>query len=196
MRRWPLLAAALCSLWAGPAAAQVVTEMPIGVAAGPLLRPSYRERLFCTRVAAEDAWAIQRRGDGWYRPAVAWDENFPRHFRIETSGQRSVTLTLDAAQRPRLLQVRLPRPDSLGGGSDAIVIRFLPTGAVQEGSRRITPSRRGRSLVPPDMRERPLLGEDGTVAHGLAVELAFRCITGWTEPLPEGWLWTLVRRPL
>lgn len=173
------------------AIAEIVTE-PMG----PLLAPSHPERLFCSRVYAQDAWAIQRRGPGWYRPAVAWDENLPRHYRIESSRNRSATLTLDAVQRPRLLQLRIPRPDSLGGGTDAVTIRFLPSGDVQEGYRSIVPSRRGRALVPREAREQPLRDEDFQRGHAMALELAMRCIYGLTDPLPEGWLWNLVRRPL
>lgn len=175
--------------------AQTVAERPVPPMVA-LLTPTHAERLFCSRVYAEDAWAIQRRGDGWYRPGLAWDENFPRHFRIEMTSQRSITLTLDGMQQPRLLQVRAPRPDSLGGGTDAVTIRFLPGGAVQDGYRSIRPSRRGRTLVARDLREQPLRAEDQVLGYATAVELSFRCVHGLTEPLPEGWIWTLVRRPL
>lgn len=193
-----LRAALVCAalgLAAPDATAQTVAERPIPPMVA-LFTPSYAERIFCSRVPAQDTWAIQRRGDGWYRPSAAWDENFPRHFRIEMTSRRSITLTLDGVQRPRLLQIRAPRPDTLGGGSDAVTIRFLPSGDVQQGYRTITPSRRGRALVPRDLREQPLRAEDHVLGYAAAIELSFRCIHGLTEPLPDGWLWTLVRRPL
>ncbi|MBX3175363.1 MAG: hypothetical protein KF709_13190 [Gemmatimonadaceae bacterium] len=177
-------------------AAQVIAALAPPAPMGRLYASSLPERLFCSRTRMQDEFAIQRRGPGWYYPAAGWDENLSRHYRIESSRNRSATLTLDAVQRPRMLQLRIPRPDSLGGGTDAVTIRFLPTGDVQEGYRVIVPSRRGRDLVPRAMREQPLRDEDFQRAHAMAIELAVRCIYGLTDPLPEDWLSTLLRRPL
>ncbi len=190
----PALRPALVSLLlaAPPLTAQDSTQA-IPALAHPveLLVTAETERIVCRRQHTVEQQTIQRRGAGWY--SRAWDGLFPISWIVDlTASQRQVTLGLESNRRPRELVALGPRDQALGGGLESVRIRFLADGSVQGGHRSVTagPQRFSRTVV-----QRALLPEDGVLGHTLALELAFRCERGLTEPLVPGWIWGQIPPP-
>jgi hypothetical protein len=82
-----------------------------------------------------------------------------------------------------------------GGGTESVVIRFLPNGDVRDGRRTRAPARRSASSAKPPAAQTDLLPEDGILAYTLARELGFRCEYGVFDPLPLGSIWTRIPLP-
>lgn len=156
-----------------------------------LLHSSETERISCDERRSDRMQTIQRRGEGWY--SRAWDDAFPVTWEITlVESQRTVTLGVQAALRPRQIVVQATRPDSSGGGLESVRVRYRVDGSVQDGGRAVTGGR-AASLGGDRIQRGPLTDADGILAFSLARELAFRCASGLYEALPVGSLWVMMR---
>jgi hypothetical protein len=179
---------------AGPAVAQDSTrasQEPVLV--GELLVPAELERIVCLAATDDEIFEIRRRGVGWF-PTT--EGVYALRYRVQlTESKRTVTVGLDQSRRPRLLMAvwTLDRAD--GGGTESVVIRFLPNGDVRDGRRTRAPARRSASSAKPPAAQTDLLPEDGILAYTLARELGFRCEYGVFDPLPLGSIWTRIPLP-
>lgn len=157
--------------------------------------PAEGEWIRCTRRTGDEMYQIQRRGQGWLRPARDWDDLLPRTYYVDLQkSERSVVLQLDRGERPRLLQVRANRDPAAGGGTESVTIRFNLMGEPISGVRALHPPRR-RRRDPQSISESPIRAEDAIIGLLLARELAHRCEHGIYEPLAEGLIWKRLPPP-
>jgi hypothetical protein len=160
-----------------------------------LVVPAEGERILCARRAQDDLLQIQRRGEGWFRPARDWDDLLPRTYNVDLIGSnRTAILELDRGERPKMLLVRAGRPAAEGGGTESVTIRFDLAGAPISGTRAIQLPKRPRGRTPAVV-ESPIRAEDAVMGLTLARELAHRCEHGISEPLPEGMIWKRIPPP-
>jgi hypothetical protein len=181
-----------CSLAVMPLGAQGADRAAArSLLVGELLVPAEREPIVCAAATDDEIFEIRRRGSGWF-PTT--EGVYALTFRAQLPmSKRTVTVGLDQGRRPRLLMAVWTLDDEPGGGTESVVVRFLPNGEVRDGRRTRRVSPRDSSVAAAGRTD--LLPEDSILAYTLAREIGFRCERGLFDPPPGGEIWTGVRLP-